>query len=161
MVVLPSLGSRYLGNKKVSDSGKRLCRFRKMNLSICPVPDSSSFSFVTSRKPSLTIKQVLGRDRADRGIENYSGKHGDRQLLQLSTTRHCMSRNDSAKIGGWPRQCILQGAAASVSNCPSSGQNPRAIVPEDDSRPAGVMMNAPPCAIDSTGHASWRSQRRW
>src|SRR6516162_2651035 len=33
------------------------------------------------------------------------------------------------------------------------GQNTRA----NDSRPAGVMMNVPPCAINSTGHASWRS----
>ena len=27
----------------------------------------------------------------------------------------------------------------------------------NDSRPAGVMMNVPPCAINSTGHASWGS----
>jgi hypothetical protein len=27
----------------------------------------------------------------------------------------------------------------------------------EDSCLAGVMRNAPPCTIDSTGHASWRS----
>jgi hypothetical protein len=43
-----------------------------------------------------------------------------------------------------------------VVKCPF-GQDTHATAPEDNSGPDVVMMNVPPCAIDSTGHASSRS----
>jgi hypothetical protein len=79
--------------------------------------------------------------------------------LRLSMANYRFAMNPSTKR---PLRHLLTWMMPTLKDITNPfSQNTRAIVRKDDSCQAGVMMNVPPCVIDSTGRTSWRSYRGW